>query len=61
MEGPILWSINEYDKDGDITEEGIYLHLGNTKIRVATDLEDFRIFLTDLNDMLPEITENWGD
>lgn len=55
----ILFSVNEYDKDGDITEEGIYLHFGEFKVRVAKDMDDFHAFIGQIQGMSEEIAENY--
>ena len=34
------FSVNEYDKDGDISESGIFLHFGIAKIKVAESVEE---------------------
>ncbi len=28
----IMFSVNEYDRDGDCTEKGIFLHFGETRL-----------------------------
>lgn len=55
----VLFSVNEYDKDGDISEEGIYLHFGETRVNVAKDIQGFRDFIKTLNNMSSEIQENY--
>ena len=37
-----MFSIDYHDKDGDVVEEGIYLHYGDTAIRVAKTLDEFK-------------------
>lgn len=37
----ILFSVNTYDNDGDIEEEGVFLHFDDTRVRVADNPEDF--------------------
>ena len=37
----ILYSINRYDKDGDITDTGVFLHFGDVCIKVAGSPEQF--------------------
>jgi hypothetical protein len=36
----ITFTVNSYDQDGDVVEEGIFLHFGETRIRVANDIKD---------------------
>ncbi len=54
--GP-TFSINQNDCDGDVYEEGIYLHYGHTSIRVATTLRGFKAHIKHLNGMVSEIEE----
>jgi hypothetical protein len=38
----ILYSINRYDSDGDISEEGVYLHFDdNIIIKVSDNIKEF--------------------
>jgi hypothetical protein len=55
--GP-TFSINKYDRDGDVYEEGIYLHYMETTIRVATTIEGFKAHIKSLDGMVQEIEEN---
>jgi len=56
------FSINLYDRDGDVYDRGIFLHYQNTMIRVATTLRGFRAHIKHLQGMAHEIEENWmGD
>jgi hypothetical protein len=55
--GP-TFSINQYDNEGDIYEEGIYLHYGHTSIRIATTLRGFKAHIKHLQGMVDEIAEN---
>jgi len=54
----ILFSVNEYDRDGDITESGIFLHFGTTRIKAADSIKDFREIVGHLEAMIKEIEEN---
>ena len=53
-----MFSINSHDSDGDSFEEGIYLHFGETRIRVAENLPEFDRLLGTLARMRDEIEEN---
>ena len=55
--GP-TFSVNQHDKDGDVYDEGIYLHYGHTSIRVATTLRGFKAHILHLQGMVDEISEN---
>lgn len=53
------FSVNSYDHEGDVYETGIYLHYGDTCIRVAiADIEAFKKHIDFLKDMVDEIEEN---
>jgi len=55
----VLFSVNDYDSDGDVHEEGIYLHFGDTRIKVADSLKAFQDFITHLDAMCKEIADNY--
>lgn len=57
----ILYSINEYDQDGDCIDEGVFLHFGQTKIKVADTLEEFCGVANHINDILKEIEKYYGN
>jgi hypothetical protein len=41
MRPNITFSINEYDKDGDITDNGVFLHFGDTRVKVCDSILEF--------------------
>jgi len=51
----ITFSIDSHDRDGDVCEDGIFIHFGNTRIRVAGSFLEYLSFLTELRSMAPEI------
>lgn len=54
------FSINEYDSDGDLSREGIYLHFGdNCRIRVADTKEDLEDLLKHMEEVVVEINKHW--
>lgn len=55
----VTFSVHNYDSDGDIQEPGIYLHFGDTRVKVAENLEEFGAFIQRLKDMSTEIEENY--
>ena len=56
----ISFSVNRYDGDGDIYEEGIYLHFGDdVSIRFADSIEDFNNKLKRLRNIRDEIIETY--
>jgi hypothetical protein len=55
MKKRILYSIDEYDKDGDRSEEGIYLHFGDTKIKIADRPENTPGVIADLEQLINQL------
>jgi hypothetical protein len=55
----ITFSVHDYDRDGDIANVGIFLHFGETRIKVANTLEEFVKVVARINDMVIEIRENY--
>ena len=55
-----LFSIDRYDRDGDVTDKGIYLHYGDVSIRIARTLRGFRAHIQHLESMAKEIEENYN-
>lgn len=51
----ILFSVNEYDQDGDVTERGIFLHFGTTRVLAADNFADFRTIIEHFHGMIEEI------
>jgi len=52
------FSINLHDRDGDSYCDGIYLHYGDTVIKVASTLNGFKAHAAHLTSMADEIAEN---
>lgn len=55
----VLFSVNEYDKDGDVHDPGIFLHFGNVKIKVAESVSDLTDFINQIKRIQKEIVENY--
>jgi hypothetical protein len=53
----VYFNVGEFDQDGDLITDGIYLHFGETRIRVAEDIEGYRDFVSELQRMEKEIEE----
>lgn len=53
------FSVHEYDEDGDIFEAGIYLHFGDTRIKIAETLAEFQHFASEANRVCAEIAQNY--
>ena len=56
--GEIGFSVDRCDKDGDVWDEGIFLHFGETSICIAENINEYQAFVKKLEDMTQEIEEN---
>lgn len=56
----IVFSVNGYDQDGDVCETGIFLHFGETRVKVADDLEGFKAAAERISSMAEEIAESYA-
>lgn len=57
----ILFSVDTFDRGGDLHETGIYLHFGETRIRVANSIDGFAAVADRIYSMVDEIRENYPD
>ena len=55
----IMFSVNDYDRDGDIAEEGVFLHFGSTRVKAAESIANFRTIVQHMERMVREIEENY--
>jgi hypothetical protein len=53
------FSVNHYDRVGDIVDEGVFLHFGDTRIKVCDTPMDFEDFIDHLHCIHSEIAENY--
>ena len=53
--------VHIYNSDGNIGSRGIYLHYGDTAIKVASTLRGFKSYVNYLKNMAKEIAENYED
>ncbi len=54
----ITFSINRYDKDGDICDSGIFLHIDNTTILKIENMQELDRMIENLQQISTEIKEN---
>ena len=54
-----LFSVHEYDCDGDELERGIFLHFGDTRIKVGESVEELRALSKHIEKISKEIEENY--
>lgn len=59
MDNDVLFSVHDYDQDGDILERGIFLHFGSTRVKVAETLKEFKTVTDTISGMVEEIKENY--
>lgn len=55
----VLFQVNDYDSDGDLSSIGIFLHFGDTRVKVADDLKEFKEFGEIIHKMIREIEETY--
>ena len=55
----LMFSVNRYDQDGDLLDKCVELWLNKDYSIHFHDLNAFKKFIDTLNQMLPEMTENW--
>jgi hypothetical protein len=54
----ITYFVNQYDKDGDLFEEGVFLSIGNSSFKVCDSVEELSEVLSLLKNIQKEIMEN---
>jgi len=54
----VLFSVNSYDEDGTLINEGIFLHFFGCVVHIAETFEEFEAQVRSFNDMIVEIKEN---
>jgi hypothetical protein len=57
----IIFSVHDYDQDGDAVDRGIFLHFGETRVKVADNLNEFREVVERISKMVDEIRDNYPD
>lgn len=57
----VTFSVNQYDHEGDIIEQGLYLDFGHTSIKVATSISEFDDLIEQLVAIRKEVSENYID
>ena len=55
------FSINLYDDEGTIHERGIYIHFGDTILRIGTTIRELEFLIDNLESIRNEITEYYHD
>lgn len=51
----IRFSVNDYDKDGDCVERGVFLHFEGTRVKAADTIKDFADIVRHFEAMRDEI------
>ena len=57
----ILFSVHDYDQDGEINDSGIFLHFGDVRIKVAGSLSEFEKVASRISNMVDEINNYYGN
>lgn len=57
----IKFSVNDYDKDGDCTEKGVFLHFGGTRVKAADTIKDFADIVRHFEAMRDEIETEYAN
>lgn len=57
----ISFMINEYDSDGDIIEEGIFIHFGGTRLKICETLDEFDEFVECIEKIHDEIEREYPE
>lgn len=55
----VTFTVGIYDRAGDLTEDGIYLHFGDTMVRVADDLPTLELFQENITRIVTEVAEKF--
>lgn len=55
----IYFTVNEYDKDGDVFKEGIFFNFGDTKIWVCQTADELDEIIDNIRSIKDEIKENY--
>jgi len=56
----ITFSINRFDEDGDCVECGIYLHFGDTTIRIGNHVKDAVLLKGQIDKIVGKILYEYG-
>lgn len=57
----INFSLSDYDQDGDKVDNGVFLHFGTTRVKVAETVKDFREIVAHFESMIDEIESTYPD
>lgn len=57
MKKKMWFSVDLHDNDGDVVEEGIYMHLPNGIIMKFDDLDEYDAFIKNMKGMRAEIND----
>ena len=58
-EAKAMFTVGDFDSDGDVTSEGVFLHFGDVRVKVADNKENFGNFIEHLQRIDKEIKENY--
>ena len=52
------FSINDYDDEGDIYSKGVFLHFGDTRLKIGSSVDDLKELAASILRSAAEIEEN---
>lgn len=55
----VTFSVNQYDHEGDVYEEGVYLHFDGGFIITLSSVDELDKMIENLQDIRNEIKENY--
>jgi hypothetical protein len=55
----ITFSINRYDEDGVVFEEGVFLNFGQTSVKAANSIDEFKSILFHFEAMIVEMESDY--
>lgn len=56
----ITFSVNEYDRDGDCIDKGVFLHFGQTRVKVSDSIKEFSEIVPHFESIRDEIENNYS-
>lgn len=59
MINKFTFSVNEYDNDGDVANNGIFFHLGALRIKICDEVEELDDFIAHIVEIKEEIRHNY--
>lgn len=58
MHQKVFFSINDYDRDGDCIDKGVFIHIEDVRIKASDTINEFVDFVKQFEDIIKEIFEH---